>query len=373
MSLKNTLIGTIYRNLLKPFLFLQDPEKIHDKFTKTGLILGKHRATRTIVRKLFRYDNPRLEQNILGIDFKNPVGLSAGFDKDSNLRSILPEVGFGFMQIGSITDKPYEGNPKPRLIRLPKSKGLVVYYGLKNIGVEKIIAKIKESKRPNFPISISIAKTNCTETATLKAGIEDYYQCLKKCQSEDVGDFYTINISCPNTFGGEPFNTPESLEQLLSKLTSIQIQKPLFLKMPINLEWSEFQKLLEIAVKYQIPGVIIGNLSKERDPKLIKDDLPADTKGGISGKPTWALSNNLISQTYKHYHQKLTIIGVGGIFSAEDAYEKIKRGSSLVQLITGMIFQGPQLIGQINEGLVKLLEEDGYKNISEAIGAYHKN
>lgn len=142
--------------------------------------------------------------------------------------------------------------------------------------------------------------------------------------------------------------------------------------MPINLEWKDFNDLLVVASKHNVQGVIIGNLTKARDPKLILDKLPEDQKGGISGLPTQKLCNDLIKKTYANYKDRFIIVGVGGIFSAEDAYEKIKLGASLLQMITGMIFEGPQVIGSINRGLAKLIAKDGYKNISEAIGSYHK-
>jgi dihydroorotate dehydrogenase len=361
-----------YQHLLKPVLFLFDPERIHNLFHLVGKSLGRYSFTRNFTRKIFYYSNAALEQEILGIKFKNPVGVSEGFDKDANLVRILPAVGFGFMQIGSITLHPYEGNSKPRLYRLKKSKAIIVNYGLKNIGVNKIIEKLKKIKLHDFPLSISVAKTNCKETADIKKGIEDYYACLDRLLEENIGDFYTINISCPNAFGGETYAEAERLNLLLKRLKTLNVTKPLFLKMPINLEWNEFKKLLDVAVKYEISGVVIGNLTKVRDENLIKDKIPEELKGGISGKPCYDLSNELIFKTYEKYYGKLVIVGVGGIFSAKDAYEKIKRGASLVQLITGMIFEGPQLIGEINKGLVDLLGNDGYSNIAEAVGAYHR-
>jgi dihydroorotate dehydrogenase subfamily 2 len=348
-----------------------DPERVHNAFTLLGNKLGKQTSTKWLTNKLFNYHHHSLEQKIFGIKFKNPVGLAAGFDKDANLTNILADVGFGFMHVGSVTFHSYQGNPRPRLYRLPKSKGLVVYYGLKNIGVEKIIAKLQNQEIKDFPIGISIAKTNSDRTVKVNDGIEDYKNCLNKLNQAGIGEFYTINISCPNTFGGEPFTTPKRLNRLLSSLASLSIQKPLLLKMPINLNWKEFDKLLTIAIKHKIKGVIIGNLNKDRSKRLIKDRIPRTVKGGISGKPTWDLSNQLISKTYKHYRNELVIIGVGGIFSAKNAYEKIKRGATLVQLITGMIFIGPQLIGEINRGLVKLLKNDRYTSISQAVGTYH--
>lgn len=184
-----------------------------------------------------------------------------------------------------------------------------------------------------------------------------------------MGDMYTINISCPNTFGGEPFTTVKKLDKLLKKLVTVGHKKPMLVKMPINLALSEFEDLLKVIVKHKFSGVVIGNLTKEREKHLIKDPIPKGVKGGISGRPTWKLSNELISKTYHKYGNKLKIVGVGGVFTAEDAYEKIRRGASLVQMITGMIYGGPQIVGKINRGLVELLERDGYGSVGEAVGS----
>lgn len=369
--MKYKLFSAIYKTAVRPSLFKIDPEVIHDAITLFGNLLGRFNLTRFITKKLFYFEDRKLAQKILGIKFNNPIGLSAGFDKDAKLLDILPSVGFGYEEIGTVTDKPYGGNPKPRLYRLRKSKGLVVYYGLKNIGAEKIIQKLR-GKKFDFPVAVSIGKTNSPKTNTDKSGIEDYYQCFQKFNTENIGDFYVINISCPNTFGGEPFITPKKLDALLSTLRKIKTRKPVFVKMPINPKWREFNALLKVVVKHKIDGVIIGNLNKDYKDSSIKDTIPDYMKGGISGRPTFELSNKLISATYQNYHAKLVIVGVGGVFSAEDAYEKIKLGASLVSLITGMIYEGPQLIGQINKELVEMLKKDGYKNVSEAVGAYHK-
>jgi len=362
-------IKVAYQHILKPILFKFDPEDIHDRYTNVGKLLGSNMLTKNITKAFFRYENDKyLKQNILGIEFANPIGLSAGFDKNANLINILGDVGFGYMQVGSITLYPYEGNPRPRLVRLPKSKALVVYYGLKNIGVDKIMPKLNKKKDENFKLGVSVAKTNNKICSDTKGAVEDYTECFKKVVEYDNSDFYTINISCPNTFGGEPFTDPEKLEKLLRSLSKIKRNKPMFVKMAINLPWKEFDDLLKVIIKYKVEGVIIGNLDKSRNKKHIKDPLDDSVKGGISGRPTWDLSNELISKTYAKYKNELVIVGVGGVFTAEDAYEKIRRGATLVQMITGMIFGGPQTIGEINKGLVRLLKIDGFSNISEAIG-----
>ena len=270
---------TLYKYFFRPFLFLKDPETVHNRFTAVGSFFGKYPITKTLTRRLFSYQHKALAQTVCGITFKNPVGLAAGFDKDANLTDILEDVGFSFMQVGTVTAKPYGGNPTPRIYRLPRSKGAVIYFGLKNIGVEKIISKLKNRVSRTFPLSISVGKTNSPKTATTQAGIEDYYDCLKKLVGSNTGDFYTINISCPNAFGGEPFTTPKELAQLLEKLTSLKVNKPVFLKMPINVEWQEFKKLLDIAVEFKIEGVIIGNLNKNHQDESVKDAIPSYVQG----------------------------------------------------------------------------------------------
>jgi len=369
---KYDLFKKVYQTIVKPVFFFIPPENIHEFFLSFGNIAGRCICFQKLVELLFSYQNKKLEQTILDINFKNPVGLSEGYDKDAKLLDMLPSIGFGFTQVGTVTYKPYEGNPKPWLTRLQKSKAILVNYGLKNIGVFEIIKKLKGYKKIMIPYSVSVGKTNSCDTTNLDDGIADYQSCYKALIDAGVGNFFTLNISCPNTFGGEPFTTPEKLERLLAVLMPMQSDKPVFLKMPINLPWDEFKTLLDVAVSNKVQGVIIGNLNKNHKDPNVKDILPGDAKGGISGLPTKELSNNLISETYKLYRKKLIIIGVGGIFSAEDAYEKIKRGASLVQLITGLIYCGPQTVGAINNGLVTLLQKDGYNSIGEAIGQYHE-
>lgn len=359
---------SFYKKVLKPVFFQIDPEWVHNFVLKIGSFLGGNQLTRRLCKYWFHTDNPALAQTLHNIHFPNPIGLSAGFDKDGDLVDILPSFSFGFTQVGTVTHNAYEGNPKPRLMRLKKSKGIVVWYGLKNIGATKIMAKLAQRKTHDIPVSISIGKTNQPYTKDLDAGIKDYVDGLIDVMNSDQGDFYTLNISCPNTFGGEPFTTPERLERLLEAWFAVRPSKPTFVKMPINPTWEEFKKLLDVTVKFPIAGVIIGNLNKDRSDSAIKDSIPSEVKGSVSGLPTKQLCNNLIRQTYAEYGDKLTIIGVGGVFSAEDAYEKIKLGASLVQLITGMIFEGPGVTKKINQGLVRLMKADGYINISQAVG-----
>lgn len=345
----------VYKNFLKPILFIFNPEIIHGLFIFLGRFLGSNFLTRKLTSLIFNVVNKSKEAELFGLRLSNPIGLSAGFDKNANLLKILPSLGFGFATIGTITLEPYKGNPPPRLWRLKKSKGLIVNFGLKNDGVEKISKKIISARKVigDYPIILSIGKTNSPKTATLESGITDYIECVKYLEKLDIASAYEINISCPNTFGGEPFTTSDKLEALLAEYAKLKVTKPTFIKMPINLSWEEFKILCDIIVSFKIEGVTISNLTKVRDPNLIIDNFDENLKGGISGKPTFELSNELIKQTKKHFGNKLKIIGVGGVFSPSDAKVKFKNGADLVALITGMIFEGPMLIKKI----VKSLDE----------------
>ncbi|MDP2927007.1 MAG: quinone-dependent dihydroorotate dehydrogenase [bacterium] len=364
IAARNKLFHLFYANILRPIYFRRDPEEVHNTMTRVGEFLGRFAITRKITSLSFSFTHPTLEQNLLGIYFPNPVGLAAGFDKDALLTDILPCVGFGFAEVGSITGEPCPGNPKPRLWRLKESRALVVYYGLKNEGCEKIADRLR-SKKFKIPLGTSIAKTNSPVTVETEAGINDYLRAF--CQLVDIGDYFTINISCPNAFGGEPFTEPDRLDRLLSAIDAISTKKPIFLKMSPDLSEKQIDAILQVCENHRIHGFICGNLTKKRGAPKIYDKMVPE-KGGLSGKPTEELSNAQIRFIYRKTGAKYIIIGCGGIFSAADAYTKIKAGASLLQLITGMIFEGPQLIGEINRGLVQFLKRDGFHNIREARG-----
>ena len=363
-KIKHSTIHFLYKNILKNILFKFDPEGVHDFFVLTGEKLGKHKFTRKLTNSFFNYKNPTLEQDLCGLHFTNPIGLAAGFDKNGRLTQILPEVGFGFIEVGSVTAESCDGNSKPRLWRLPKSKSIVVNYGLMNDGCNAIVNRL-ENLNQKFPIGVSIAKTNCPATADDQAGIADYVKGAKTM--EPVADYLTINISCPNAYGGQPFNDAKRLDILLAEVDKVSNNKPTFIKMNPDLSTDELDQIIEVVKKHKINGFICSNLTKVRNSTKIKEKKVPQS-GGLSGKLVEELSNQQIAYLYQKTNGKYLIIGCGGVFKAEDAYKKILLGASLVQMITGMLFEGPQVIGQINYNLAKLLKADGYKSISEAVG-----
>ncbi len=348
----------LYASVAKPIYFTFDPEAVHNSMIATGRALGSNAVTRGIVSLAFRYRNPSLEQKLMGIRFVNPVGLSAGFDKNGDSARIMGSVGFGFTEVGSVTALPCAGNEGTRLTRLRERKSILVHLGLNNRGAAKISSTLAGTKI-GIPMVVSAAKTNCRETTDPRIGLEDYIFTLKAFR--DVADIFELNISCPNAFGGQDFARPELFERLAKRVKALRLRQPVLVKLSPDLTKRNIDRVLEISARYGIAGFVCTNLTKRHD----------EGEGGLSGKAVEARANKLLSYVYKKnlgYRKRFVLVGVGGVFSAEDAYRKIKLGANLVELITGMIYQGPQLIGEINYGLAGLLERDGYSSISEAVG-----
>jgi dihydroorotate dehydrogenase len=353
------LYPMFYRKVLKPIFFKFDPESVHDFFIATGEFLGKFKSLKELTNFFYGYKGGDISKVVDGLNFKTPFILAAGFDCNGRLVNILPDVSLGGVEVGSVTARPCEGNEKPRMRRLVKSQSILVNKGLRNEGVEKIIErlKIKRLKDKEFVIGVSIARSNDKESSSDEEGIADYFQSFKRLNEENVGDYYTLNISCPNSFGGETFANQELLSQLLAKLAEIKCDKPVYVKMPINLGWQEFDELLKILNDFQmIKGVIIGNLNKDYNYLEYRYEASKEYKGGFSGKPCFELSNKLIKRTRETYGGRFTIIGCGGVMSPQDMMAKFEAGSDLVQLITGMIFNGP--------GFMKELANRYFKSIS---------
>lgn len=362
---------TSYAHIVKPIAFRQKPDDVHANLIHLAAVIQKIPLVRSLP-KLWRYRNDAyLKQNFFGYDFSNPVGLSAGFDTELETPRVMKSVGFGWMTGGSVTWAAYEGNERPWFYRLPKSKSIVVNKGLRSEGSTRVaqrLAGYAPQLFADFPLNVSVAKTNSRESVGDEAGADDYCQSLTVFDRLEQVKMLEINISCPNTFGGEPFTTPARFELLLSRVDALHLTKPVIVKMPISIADDVFDELVDIALRHQVAGLAIGNLLKDRSKANLKDTLPADVKGNLSGQPTREITTRLIARAYAKTRGRLVIIGIGGIMSAEDAYEKIRAGASLVALVTGLIYEGPQLVGDINRGLVRLLKRDGLSNISEAIG-----
>ena len=363
----------LYKNIVKSILFKFDAEDVHNTAIEIGAKLSKIRFIQVFFKQIFYVNSKFLKINLFGLKFNSPIGLSAGFDYEGKITGITPYIGFGFESAGTVTYKPYEGNTKPRLARLPKSRSLLVNKGFKSTGIKNVVNNLTFIQ--GFNLGLSIGATNSPECSTPDAQIEDIVNTFKYVKAHPVFKklaYLELNISCPNVKGAGTLANEYNLYSVLTKIKELNISRPLFVKFPIEIEHSYARKLVQIMIDLNVDAVIIGNLAKNRDnPKIVKKELENIGAGNFSGKPTYNLSNELISTIYKDFGKEIKIIGVGGIFNAKDAYEKIKRGASLVQLITAMIFEGPQIVSEINTDLVKLLKQDGFDNINQAVGSYY--
>ena len=341
------LMEMAYKKMLKPVLFQFGPDEVHKVFVKAGQEITRQKSLLKILNTLYGnpLDYPATEVD--GVRYYGKVLLSAGFDYNGHLPHCLWHMGFSGEEVGSVTAKPTKGNPPPNLTRLVRNQSIQVYKGLRNDGVDSIIHRLKKNPSPEgFVLGISIAKTNDSSTCTVEGGIEDMLYSLKRLQAEYLGHFYTINISCPNAFGGEDFTVSDNLERLLIGMQKLALKVPVYFKMPINQSYEKLKVLCQLIEHYHYQGLVIGNLNKNyqdlTDPTELRDQK---FRGGLSGKPCQKLSNELIQKVRSEF-KHLTIMGCGGVLTPEDCTEKIASGAQLVQLISGMIFNGPHLIHQ---------------------------
>lgn len=370
----------MYKYLVKPLLFLLTPDFTHRLIIFCGCMAQAIPPLRWMVRKMWSFQDRALQQEIDGVTYHNPVGLSAGFDKNIQLSPLMETIGFGFASGGSVTLEPRKGNRRPWFHRLPKTKSVVVYAGMPNYGLETINRYVTKnrSRVKEMPTVVSVAviankstKDQFDPCVSEDLIIKDVKKAVEYIVKHQLASVVEINISCPNA-GKEPFIYPETLDMLLREMDDVERNVPFWIKMPHLYDMQQFDSLLQTIVRHNIQGVTVANLVKDRTMVTIKDPLTDEIRGGLSGEPTREHSLELIHHAYRKYGDRLTIIGVGGIFTAEDAYAKIRAGASLVGLITGLFFEGPQLIGRINRELVTLLKNDGFSHISEAVGADFK-
>lgn len=373
MKLFRRIFGWIYTTIMKPLLFRLSPDTAHAALITVAKVWQRIPGLRQLTRWLLApREETLLKQELFGVTFHNPVGISAGFDKNGEVQPTLDMIGCGFATSGSVTLHPRAGNPRPWFYRLPRTKSLVVHAGLANEGLERVITKnIQQTQQvqERMPLVLSVAIVPSSETCTIQQAIAEACETMRFIEQQQLSQLIEVNISCPNAQDGQPFTQPDHLEALLQAVDELQLTLPVFVKMPNKPTWNEFEPLIACVAQHDVQGVTISNLVKDRETVDLQDELPEAVKGGLSGKPTWERSNALIRETYKRYGDTLVIIGVGGIFSADNAYEKIQNGASLVALITGMIFEGPQLIGDITTGLTNHLKRDGFSSLSEAVGS----
>ena len=341
----------MYKTLLKPLFFLRKPEEAHHLTVGLTKFIFNLPVVSSVVNSIFELDDPRLEREVFGLKFKNPVGLAAGFDKDAKVIDEMAMLGFGFIEIGTLTPKPQEGNPLPRLFRLPQDESLINRMGFNNGGVLEAVERLK-TRKSDVLVGGNIGKNKVTPNEN---AVDDYLFCLEALHG--YVDYFVVNVSSPNTPNLRDLQEKEPLKRLLQAVKSANDKKsnpkPILLKIAPDLTDGQLDDIVEIVRETGIAGVIATNTTIDRSklntPQAEVESIGA---GGVSGKVLARRSTEVIRYLHQKSKGEFPIVGVGGIFSAEDAIEKLEAGASLVQVYSGMIYEGPGLIKKIKKGLL---------------------
>ena len=341
----------MYKTFIRPVLFLFDPERIHYLIINVLSLLFKIPGIKAAVEKCFTISDHKLEKEVFRIRFPNPVGLAAGFDKDAKMLDELAAFGFGFIEIGTLTPKPQQGNPTPRLFRLPKDKALINRMGFNNAGVIDAVDRLK-NRKSGMIIGGNISKNNDTP---IQYAYRDYEYCFEALYN--VVDFFVINVSSPNTPDLRNLQEKEPLKKLLKRMQDRMKQKPtskpLLLKIAPDLTEKQLDDIVEIVTDARIDGIIATNTTISREKLITSEDrLKKMGDGGLSGLPLKDTSTQTIKYLRGKLGEKIRIIGVGGIFTPADAIQKLNAGADLVQIFTGFIYEGPSIVKKINKAIL---------------------
>lgn len=363
-----------YSSLLKPIFFKMDPEKAHhlvvDGLATSSRIPG---ATALMHAMYGVPESPELRMELLGLKFPHPVGLAAGLDKNGIASDGFSSIGFGFAEVGTVTPKGQAGNELPRLFRLPSDEALINRMGFNNEGAEAMAASLSKRRIHRIPIAVNIGKNKATPN---ELAHEDYEACIKALY--DFGDFFVVNISSPNTQGLRDLQHGDELRRLLGAvMDEVKAQaasknskpKSVFVKIAPDMSDEQLQHTIATIMESQVSGIIATNTTLSRQGLT---HAHSGETGGLSGKPLRDRSTEVIAAVYQQTGGRLPIIGSGGIFTAQDAYDKIRAGATLVEIYTALIYKGPGLLRELTNGLKECLRKDGYLNIAEAVGADHR-
>jgi len=365
---------SLYTALLRPLLFRLDAEAAHHGTVEACRWFGAVPGVPTLSRACLEREEPRLRTEVAGLDFANPVGLAAGWDKSGRALRLLDSLGFGFAEIGSVSARPSQGNPRPRLFRLPLERAIVVNYGLPNEGAEEVAARLA-THRLRRPLGVNIVKTNdgpgvppCSEDEILA----DYERSVALLHIH--ADYLSLNLSCPNAEGGKDFFAqPGSISRLLERIQPLGVACPLFLKIAPRDTPAEHERVLGECEPFPFVSGFCFNLPSGKPDSLEfsapRQDFDA-MPGAVAGRPVESLINRCIAGIYQRMdRRRYAVVGAGGIFTAEDAYRKIRLGASLLQIYTALVYEGPGLVPDLCRGLARLLERDGFESVAEAVGS----
>lgn len=369
-------MSSFYRHAVRPLLFAQDAERAHDFTLKILAHTSRYKFICNLIGKFFSSSDLPVE--LFGLKFPNPVGLAAGMDKFAAAVPVWEKLGFGFCELGGVTWHTQDGNPKPRMFRAAADEAIVNRMGFNNPGAEIFAWKLAEWKKsgrwPKHPVGINLGKSKITP---LEKAAEDYANSFRILR--DLADFFVVNVSSPNTPNLRQLQDKSALDEILAAMQEVQSSKskaqslkPVLVKVAPDLSFEALDEILELISSRQIAGIVATNttISRPQTNDLRSQKVYSET-GGLSGRPLRARSTEIIRHIFKQTNGKLPVIGTGGIFSADDAWEKITAGASLVQIYTGLVFEGPGLARKIADGLQEKLEMAGMKHLQEAVGLAH--
>ncbi|ELZ70096.1 quinone-dependent dihydroorotate dehydrogenase [Haloferax volcanii] len=344
--------------LAKPLLFSLPPETAHR--TIHGLLAAaRGTPAEPLLERRYRVDDARLATRAFGLDFPNPVGVAAGFDKNAEIPTVLSALGFGHVEVGGVTAEPQPGNPRPRMFRLPEDEALINRMGLNNEGADAVGERLAAGPHPDIPVGVNLALSEVTPT---EEAPDDYRYTYERVA--DGADYFVVNVSCPNSEGFRDLQNRDSLEAILGTLVDAGAD-PLLVKLSPDLPDPAVEDALEVVDDLGLDGVIASNTTTSR-PDTLRNPNRAE-RGGLSGKPIEAEATNMIR--FIAERTDVPVVGVGGVSDAESAYRKIRAGAEVVQLYTGLVYEGPSIARDINRGLLDLLDRDGFDDVADAVGS----
>lgn len=369
---------SFYKNCLRPQLFLHDPEEIHDRVLFMLNRVGNTPILRSVIKEMFTVHDKRLEQTLFGMTFPNPLGLAAGMDKAGVALRGFEALGFGFLEMGGVTALEQSGNQKPRIFRVPEDEALINRMGFNNLGAEKTAYHLQSARLPHVPLAVNIGKSANVPVNNMDAVIHDYCYTFRLLYPHVK--FFVVNVSSPNTPGLRSLQGAKFLKVLLENIKRQNLKtprgpherlKPILLKIAPDLSFQEIDEILAVITEIGIDGIVATNTSIKNDGFKITDPVMEEV-GGRSGKPLFHRTLEIITHIHKQ-SPSLPIIGVGGIFCGEDAHQVILAGASLVQIYTGLVYEGPGLPRRINSELLHLMDRDGVQSMSEWRPEVHRS
>lgn len=360
----------MYRRALFPLLSRFDAEDVHDRTLGMLASISRLRPLHPVLRALFSAQDPRLRCQLYGLDFPNPIGVAAGLDKNGRAAEALLQMGWGHVEVGTVTPLPQPGNPRPRIFRLPLDRALINRMGFPGVGADAVAETLGFRRPADGIVGVNIGANKRSVDAGTAAA--DYVAALKTCY--DVADYLTLNVSSPNTARLRELQGKQALGALIGEVVAARdtqpLRKPLLVKLAPDLLPSEIDDIVDVCRSGGIDGIVATNTTIGRPPSLLGS--AADETGGLSGLPLRDRATDIIRYIYRSTEGSIPIVGAGGIFMAEDVFAKLAAGASLVQVYTGFIYEGPTLARRINRGLLRLMQQHGFETIADVTGSEAK-